>query len=195
MKITEHEVSDREPGALAYVVANLRERDKREIYALRFDDDPMALLRELMLMVNAAWRIWAADGEPVAVMGATPSRPGVAMLACFGTDQWDLAVPAMLRYGRYALPVRLDAHGVHRAEAHALADNHDAARFIALSGGVQEAVLHEYGRGREDFLLYRWRVRDVLQQWRLIRRDTVPILFHEGRAVGNGRAGPAPSCH
>jgi hypothetical protein len=165
---------------LAYVVAHLRERDQREIYALRWDEDPHALLVELHRAVNPLWRVWCWNMVPVAVQGVYPARPGVALAACFGTDHWDKAVPKMIRYARAVVPLELAKRNVHRVEAHSLAANADTHRFIELTGGEQEAVLHEFGRDKEDFLLYRWKVEDVLRRWRRReQRNPAPIL-HEG---------------
>lgn len=172
--LTQHDTSE---GALAYVIAHLRERDAREIFALRWDRDRATLFSEVRLMLNPLWQTWAVDGEPVAIIGACVLRPGVAMVACFGTDLWDRALPGMLRYARFVLPGLLARLDVHRYEAHALAANADTARFIAATGGELEATLSEYGREREDFLLYRWRVDAVLARWLgKERHDGIPVL-------------------
>jgi hypothetical protein len=165
------------PALLRYVIAHLRERDRREIHALRWDNDPAALLQDMVHASNRLWRVWCLDGEPIAVMGATPARPGVALIACFGTDQWPRALRAMTRYARYELTPDLAESCVHRVEAHVLASNTDAIGFIEANGGEREAVLHEFGRDREDFLLYRWRVNDVLRRWQLAAdRAAVPTV-------------------
>jgi hypothetical protein len=156
------------PGAICYLIEHMRERDAREIFALRWDDDPVTLAHELTAYAGDLWRVWDVDGKPAAMAGVTPLRPGVVRLGAFGTDNWTRAVPSVLRWSwRWALP-RLAAAGYHRGEAYALATNEDGRRFIEALDGEIEALLQGYGRGGEDFLLYAWRLQDVHRRRALI---------------------------
>ena len=73
---------------LAHVVHHMRERDRREIYALRWDDDPDALIADVMAHAGELWRLWSWDGVPVSVQGVVPIRPGVVVCGAFGTADW-----------------------------------------------------------------------------------------------------------
>jgi hypothetical protein len=145
-------------GDIAHIVRNLRERDRREIFALRWDDDEDELISQLFVTAGPMWRVWSYRGEPVAMNGVLPLRPGVVSAAAFGTEKWHHVVRPMVRWSRYWVIPRLQAAGYHRGEACAMAANVDGRRFIELLGGKLEAYLHKYGRSREDFILYHWRL-------------------------------------
>jgi RimJ/RimL family protein N-acetyltransferase len=140
--------------ALAYIVQNMRARDRAEIFALRWDDDEDAFIDMMMSVAGELWRIWTLDDEPVAVTGVVPVRPGVAIGAAFGTDKWRQVVRPMTRWAQtFIIPV-LKGANYHRLEAYMLAANTDARRWVEHFGAEIEAVLRGYGRSREDFLLY-----------------------------------------
>jgi len=142
---------------LAYIVRNLRPRDRREIFALRWDDDEAQFVAHVYASAGDLWRMWSIDGgEPVAVNGVVPVRPGVVIAGAFGTSRWRSVVKPMTRWSLdYVIPILRQA-GYHRGEAYVLAENTDSRRWIELLGGEIEAVLKGFGRQREDFLLYAW---------------------------------------
>jgi hypothetical protein len=149
---------------IRYIVNHLRERDLIEIFALRWDNDPEGLVRDIVAVAGAMWRVWTVNDEPVSVAGMTPIRPGVIAAGAFGTALFPRVVRPMLRWGRDWVFPRLRVAGFHRGECYALASNTDGRKFIEACGGEIEALLHGYGRNREDFLLYAWRLDDVLQR-------------------------------
>jgi hypothetical protein len=181
------------PGPLAHILENLRERDRKEIYALRWDDDVTELHHTMCVMCNPLWRIWTVDGEPAAVFSAVPVRPGVVIVGSFGTEAWNDAMPSIVRHIKGPFAEALRELGVHRAEAYVLADNFDGTRFVRGMDGELEARLVGFGREQEDFLLFGWRVNDVLQRWLVPERHQVSVLLHQGRAACAGRSGPAAS--
>lgn len=143
---------------VTHIVRNLRDRDRRELYALRWDDDEDALIDNVWASVGAMWRVWCYQDEPVAIHGVMPLRPGVVSAAGFGTDKWHHVCRPVIRWSRHWVIPRLKLAGYHRAEAFALAANASGRHFIELIGGRVEAYLHKYGRNREDFILYTWRL-------------------------------------
>jgi hypothetical protein len=143
---------------IAYIVRNMRDRDRREIFALRWDDDEDALIDQLHASAGAMWRLWFYQGEPVAMNGVLPLRKGVVCANAFGTDKWRHIVRPMIHWSvNWVIPC-LKVAGWHRGEAYALAANADGRKFIELLGGKLEAYLYHYGREREDFVLYHWRL-------------------------------------
>ena len=148
---------------IAHIVRHLRDRDRREIFGLRWDDDEDALIRDITIFAGPMWRVWRYRGEPVAINGVIPLRPGVVCACAFGTDKWHHTLRAMTRWSRDWVIPRLQAANYHRGEAIVLAANADGKRFVELLGGRVEAYLHHYGRNREDYVLYAWRLdEDVL---------------------------------
>jgi len=163
-----HEVS-RE--GITHIVRNLRPRDRQEIFALRWNDSEDELIDSVLQFAGALWKVWSWDGEPVAVNGVVPARPGVVIAGAFGTDKWRKTLRPMTAWSlNFLIPV-LKNSNYHRGEAYVLAANTDSRRWIEALGGEVEALLKGYGREREDFLLYAWdltreRSDDHVLQWR-----------------------------
>lgn len=149
------------PEGLAHIMCRLRPRDRREIFALRWDDDDDRVISELCQIAGDLWKMWTLDGEPVAVSGVAPMRPGVVIAGSFGTDKWRHVTKPMIRWSRDFVIPCLKNSGYHRAEAYVMASNTDSRRWIELLGGEVEALLKGYGREREDFLLY---ARDLTRE-------------------------------
>jgi hypothetical protein len=166
-----HEV---ERGGLTYIVKHLRPRDRREIFALRWDDDEDQLIDDLLKVAGDLWRLWSLDGEPVAVNGVVPVRPGVVIAGAFGTSKWRATLKEMTRWSRDFVIPALKKSNFHRGEAYVLATNTDSRRWIELLGGEVECLLKGYGRQREDFLLY---------AWDLTRERSEHVLRRRGRRV------------
>jgi hypothetical protein len=166
---------------LAYIVRNLRPRDRREIFALRWDDDEAQFVAHVYASAGDLWRMWAIDSEPVAVNGVIPVRPGVVIAGAFGTSRWRSVVKPMTRWSLdYVIPILRQA-GYHRGEAYVLAENTDSRRWIELLGGEIEAVLKGFGRNREDFLLYTWDLTREKEQRHVLLRGR-----SENRAADGG---------
>jgi hypothetical protein len=143
-------------AALTHIVRNLRPRDRAEIFALRWDDDEDRFAFEICAIAGDLWRLWTLDGEPVAVNGVVPVRPGVVIAGAFGTPEWRRIIRPMTRWSRDFVIPCLKMSGYHRGEAYVLATHTDSRRWIELLGGEVETLLKGYGRHREDFLLYAW---------------------------------------
>ena len=153
--ITHAEVT---PEAIKYLVQHMREIDRHEVYALRWDDDEDALIGSLLAFAGDLWRVWLIDGVPAAINGATIARPGVAGASAFGTDDfWRVVVP-MTRWSINWLIPALARSGIHRGEAYVAANNLKSMRWMQIMGAQQEAYLHQYGREQEDYRLYTWRL-------------------------------------
>jgi hypothetical protein len=186
MNVTGTDMITRED--IAHIVANLRERDRVEIFGLRWDDNPDTLVRDICAVAGPMWRVWKYDGEPVAMNGVIPQRPGVCTCGAFGTEKWRHIVRAMTRWSRDWVIPRLQAAHYHRGEAIALASNTDGRRFIELLGGQIEAFLYHYGRQREDYILYAWRLDDdVFSRKRRCNTGLSNISLNQTRGAGYGR--------
>ena len=97
MTVGMHEVS-RE--GITHIVRNLRARDRREIFALRWDDDEDQLIESISAVAGSMWKVWSWDGEPVSVNGVIPVRPGVVICGAFGTDKWRKTLRPMTHWSR-----------------------------------------------------------------------------------------------
>ena len=148
-----HEVSR---GGLTHIIRNLRERDRREIFALRWDDDEDQFILDMERQAGAMWKVWSWDSVPVSVNGVVPVRPGVVVCGAFGTDDWRKTLRPMTHWSRTFVIPALQTSNYHRGEAYVLATNTDSRRWIEMLGGRVEALLQGYGRNREDYLLSVW---------------------------------------
>jgi hypothetical protein len=173
----------------SYVVRNLRDRDRREIFALRWDDDEDSFVRDIVGVAGVLWNAWLFDNEPVALNGCTPIRPGVVNAGAFGTDKWRYAVRGISRETFRVIPL-LQHAGYHRGETYAMAANAEGRRWIEMMGARKEAYLHKFGRNREDFILYTWRLDEDVFQLKNQLRDAIPVLPDQQRAAGGGGTGP-----
>jgi hypothetical protein len=152
-----------ERADVEYIVTRLRQRDRDEIFALRWDDDEAKLVSEVMLWAGAMTWVWRWDGVPVSLQGTWAVRPGVWSCWAFGTDEWPHVVLAMTKHSRrFIIPALLRAR-FHRAEALALATHRDSRRWIEALGAREEGVRRGIGRHGEDFISYVWTPDDVIR--------------------------------
>jgi hypothetical protein len=141
---------------LRYVVTHMRDRDRAEIYALRWDDDPETVIHELTSVCGAMCWVWEWDGVPVSIQGVVPQRPGVWSMFAFGTDQWRRVIRDMTRHAERFIKPALRRALARRVECRALASHTDSRRWIEHLGAHLEYVLPHYGRADETFVSYVW---------------------------------------
>lgn len=136
---------------LLAIARSMRAADHHEIFATRFDDDPVALVDDLMAG-DPIGAILAADDAPVAALGATEMWPGNWSVWMFATDRWPLVARATTRLARTVLGPALRHLGGRRAECRSAAQHSQAHRWIRHLGGRVEAVYPAYGRAGETFI-------------------------------------------
>lgn len=142
------------PALVRYVAANMRDWDRREIFATRFENDDAGLLGEIVAAGPVSWV--AGDENPIAAFGCAPMWPGVWSMWFFATDelqQIGLSVTRLVV--RSIVPMLFEA-GAHRLECRSMEGHVDAQRWLEVIGAKREATLAGYGRGGEDFHVYRW---------------------------------------
>lgn len=137
------------------VVQNLRDRDRDEIFATRWTDDPAAVARDVVATGDFRWGAYV-DGRPVALIGAFPRWPRVWTMWAFGTDEWDKVVLALTRHARRFMMPAIFNSGAIRADCYALASHHDARRWLVYLGAAPEKFLDNYGKNGEKFVCYCW---------------------------------------
>lgn len=144
-----------------HVCRNMRPNDFKEIFAQRADDDPWALYRDMASMGPA--HLWleiarAADtAVPIALFGVMQVSPGVGVAHLMGTKGLTVHAAAQIsaRIREYVIPAMLEA-GLHRVEAHSLAEYRWAHRFLRSTGAVCEGIRTAVGRDGEDFACFIW---------------------------------------
>ena len=154
MKVTLRE----EPGFddVAAVTRNLRERDRAEIFATRWGEDPDELARDTV--ASGAFRWGAYLGlRPVAMIGAMPRWPGVWSVWAYGTDEWPRVALTLTKHAkRFMIPALLYSGAARRVDCHALETHVQAREWMRRLGGKEGNRLDGYGKNGEDFVEYVW---------------------------------------
>jgi hypothetical protein len=138
---------------VARVALSMRAWDRREIFAGRWEYDPIVLARQVCEWSALGAVVHAADGEPVAVVNAAWSTPAVLSVGMFATDRWgEVARPAS-RWCATTFRSLLVGSGARRAECWSMVGHLEAhawLRWLGFRPGC-EAVR---GRGGERFVLF-----------------------------------------
>jgi hypothetical protein len=145
---------------LSWVAAFMRAADRREVFALSPDDNPLALAARIDAMPGEKLAA-CLDGTPVAAFGAARSGPGVVEVWMFATPDWPRVAPAVTRAILRRLVPALVASGIHRAQCLSIEGHGDAHRWLERMGAVREGVHPGRGRGGETFITYAWRRGDA----------------------------------
>jgi hypothetical protein len=139
------------PDLLA-VARQMRESDRREIFATRFDDDTGALVADLLASDPLGAIMLAADGSAVAAIGASEMWPGNWAVWMFTTDRWPEVAREATRFARGVLGPTLQRLGGRRAECRSALAHKVAHRWLIHLGAEVEAVYPDFGRDGETFV-------------------------------------------
>lgn len=141
-------------NCLYSIIENMREADRREIFATRWSDDPHDLVRDAMACYEFGW-IAYLDDRPVAAIGGVPIHPGVWSVWMFATDEFPKIKFSLTRFAlRQMKPVLQDV--AHRVECRSIEGHEDAQNWLAFLGMKRESSIPKYGRNGELFHLYAW---------------------------------------
>lgn len=138
--------------ALLSIASAMRVSDWDEIFATRFDEDPVALVDDLLMGDPVGAVIAADDGLPIAVVAGTEMWPGFWSLWMFATDRWPEVARRATRFARKELWPALRALGLRRGECRSAAAHKVAHRWIRHLGGQQESIYPAFGKGGETFI-------------------------------------------
>jgi len=140
---------------LRFITARLREWDRKEIFATRWDDDPDRLAQDALSYGDFAWV--AKKDEPIAAIGAAPLWPGVWSMWCFGTDRFDEIGQYLTKHAVRVMIPALKLLNYRRLECRSIEGHTKAHRWLEFLGAEVEGINREYGRNGEDFRVYVWR--------------------------------------
>ena len=143
-------------GNLLYIAKNMRAADKEELYATRWNEDPVELTQDGMAIPNMSW-IAVHDGEPIAAFGAIPIHPRVWSVWMFATDKWPKVALGVTKFIKRKLIPDLKSTGALRAECKSHFRHSVAHKWLEMLGATKESTLENYGKNGEDFYLYKWR--------------------------------------
>jgi hypothetical protein len=165
------ELCPAEEGPLFYIIAHMRECDRREIFCTRWDDDPASLADDCMNVIgraNSLTVLATLDREPVAVLGAVETWPGTWDVWCFGTDQFEKVAFTLTKYVRRTLIPALLVRGLRRGHCRSLADHVKAHAWLRELGAKSEdeRPMKSWGKNGEDFVMFEWHRHDLLKTFR-----------------------------
>lgn len=147
------------------VARRMRAADAEEIYATRYENDPVALARDCMAYPQFAWTAWLED-EPVCAIGAVPMHPGLWQAWMFATDDFPKIGGYVTKFAGRVMIRTLAESGARRAQCLSSAHHTEAHRWLRALGAVQEGPpMLDYGKNGESFLLFVWRAENV-HRWR-----------------------------
>lgn len=144
-----------EYGPVHYVAQNMREKDREEIFATRWDDSAQDVAADVVASGPFNW-VAFNGGEPVAVVGAAPLWPGVWSVHMFATEAFGGIAISLTKFVRRVMIPALTESGAHRAQCDSLVGHEKAHYWLEALGARQEGVLRGYGRQGEDFVRYVW---------------------------------------
>lgn len=137
-----------------YVVKNMREDDRREVFATRWNDCDYDLAHSCANQPGVKW-VALLDGEPVAIGGVSIHQPGIGQAWLMGTDKLPQAGLTLTRYCKDVVDKLMnDESGLHRVQAHSAAFHTLAHDWLMAVGLDQRVELPRYGKAGEDFILF-----------------------------------------
>jgi|GEM_PF-5574470 len=143
------------------VCRNMREWDRREIFALREYDSAMDLAMEIYALRRqfTLFNILRTHeaGPAVAVFGVVPRHPGVATVGLFATPEFSRIAAATVFWIREHVRWHLFRNtDLHRLECKVLCGHRSAERFVRYCGARSEGIRAAIGRNREDYQEFVW---------------------------------------
>jgi hypothetical protein len=139
---------------LDYVLRNLRPGDEEEFRATVFRGSYTMACEQIAVLPGLGWMARQEGHMPAVVGGFVPVWPGLCSGWMFGTEAWPQVALEVTKYICRTILPTLDAQGYHRIECRPIAGNAAVIRWLELIGFHQEAVVAQFGQGREDFLLF-----------------------------------------
>lgn len=141
---------------LLYIADNMRDVDKNEVYATRWDDNPEGLVDSIMSGGSFGWVAGSEDGIPIAAFGAIPTWDGVWQVWMFATDRWNEVALGVTRFIKRVMIPAIIESGWHRAECRSIEGHPTAHRWLEALGASHEHTLHFFGKRGDSFRLYSW---------------------------------------
>lgn len=149
-------LADLTENAVRHVVENMREWDRREIFATKFHGrEEDQLIEAVMASGPVSWVAYN-QLEPIAVFGCMPMWPGAWSMWFFATDKLPtigLGVTKLII--RYIVPMLWDG-GARRLQCYSMEGHVEAHRWLETLGAKRAATFPDFGREGETFHAYVW---------------------------------------
>lgn len=141
---------------LSFIIANMRDMDRKEILCQYPYDDDRENLKVLTHGVMAAQsfkHIAKLKGQPVAVFGMQEVSPKRFKGWAFGTDKMKRAVPAITKFIQEKYITHLEQYA-NRIEAESLVGHEQAHKWLVGLGSTPVLTMKKIGKNGEDFILF-----------------------------------------
>lgn len=144
-----------------YVCHHLREWDRKELFAGRFDDDVDQLAIDVWQ--NRGPFCWVAGTDrAIAVVGAREIVPGGWSALMFATNDLPLIGKQLTRFVIRDMIPTIARHGMRWGECRSIVGHKDAHEWLRVLGAKPDpAPLKGYGKNGEDFIRFSWEASDV----------------------------------
>jgi hypothetical protein len=142
-----------------YIAENMREWDKKEIYAGTWTEDPYAFTETIMRHPEFGWTFGIE--RPIVCLSAYSPWPGRWRVSMFATDEFHrIALPLARHIKKKVIPALMPF--AHRVDCESMEGHEEAHKWLELLGAKREdGKLERYGKNEETFFTYRWFVEDV----------------------------------
>ena len=149
-------IADLTFDSVKHVAINMRSKDREEIFATRWSEDPEVVAEMIETLKPIGFVALADDGEPVCVLGAYEMWPKVLSVFMFATDRWnEVSIGTTKAVKRTLIPYALSEKFI-RAECKSLSTHEDAHRWLESLGASKESEHPCYGKNGETFFTYSW---------------------------------------
>lgn len=140
----------------SYVFANLSQKSRDDVLSIT-EANPLDMARALHHTQDRGFTwVFYHNGKPAALLGARRQHGNIWSLFGVGTDDWKKVWRMVtLVAKRDMMKAVLDA-GAHRAHCVSPAHHEDTHKWLRFLGATHEAPMPQYGKGREDYILFSW---------------------------------------
>lgn len=136
------------------VVRNMREIDRREVMATRWNDDLEKFALDCYQVPGMSWVAINKEGEPVVIGGVAFNSPGVGTAWMVGTDKWLSVALEVSRFCKKTINTIFESEEIHRIQAFSAIFHTDSHKWLKLVGMHPKHVLHQWGKEKDDFILF-----------------------------------------
>lgn len=142
----------------SWITANLRPLDRLEAFCQLPPGTKTSALAWFLVMGHGDAFIAYLRDEPAMVFGIAPINAVCLSVWALGTRRAPRVAPSISRWLRDELLPGKAAEGYTSMEARSLVEHHAAHRWMLSTGAVQHGPPFVFGRGGEEFILFRWTV-------------------------------------
>jgi len=134
------------PRLVMEVARNMREKDREEIFNIRWNDSLDDLVTDC-LWTKFCW-VACLDGEPIAVIGAIPKHPGAWSAFMFATDDFPKIQYDMTKFTQRVIIKTLRVQGARHIQCYSLGSHDVAHRWVAATRPVRPGDAKKNASGR-----------------------------------------------